>query len=112
MITYSDAEIERLQLMRWDKPQVLEIPIPEDFGQQQQIEFSRSFGSRNIEVPKSIKFRVKPQMKMQNVGLLRVQDLMILHILHANQWKKPIYFASGRRPDRPRQQCGATSIPA
>jgi len=92
-ITYSDAEIERLQLMRWDKPQVLEIPIPEDFGQQQQIEYSRSFGSRNIDVPKSIKFRVRPQMKMQNIGLLRVQDLMILHILHANRWKKPIYFA-------------------
>ena len=92
-ITYSDAEIERLSLMRWDKPQTLEIPVPENFGQQQYDEYSKTFGKRNLEVPKSIKFRVKPQMKMQNVGLLRVQDLMILHMLHANQWRKPIYFA-------------------
>jgi tetratricopeptide (TPR) repeat protein len=92
-ITYSDEDIERLQLMRWDKAQVLEIPVPEDFGQQQYNEYTSAFGERNIEVPKSIKFRVKPQMKIQNTGLLRVQDLMILHILHANKWKKPIYFA-------------------
>lgn len=92
-IAYSDAEIERLSLMRWDKPQTIEIPVPIDFGQQQYEEFSKSFGKTNIDVPKSIKFRLKPQMKIQNTGLLRVQDIMILHILHANQWKKPIYFA-------------------
>ena len=43
-IAYSDGEIERLTLMRWDKPQVLEIPVPENFSQQQHDEYSHNAG--------------------------------------------------------------------
>jgi len=36
---------------------------------------------------------VKPTLSYRGIGGLRVKDWMILNILYANQWRKPIYFA-------------------
>jgi len=48
----------------------------------------------------SMSFTVKPTMYIplredepRKNNFLRVQDLMILHILYVNQWRKPVYFA-------------------
>ncbi len=92
-IAYSNKEIDKLGLVPWKKAQVLEVPVPENFGQQQYDEFQKAFGDRRIEVPKSIKFKVKSTMNTPYGPMLRVQDWMILHLIHANKWRKPIYFA-------------------
>jgi hypothetical protein len=92
-ISYSEKEIEQLGLIPWKKAQVLEVKVPKNFGQQQYEEFNKAFSDRNIEVPSSIKFKVNAAMQTPYGGVLRVQDWMILHIIHANKWRKPIYFA-------------------
>jgi len=92
-IGYSDKEIDQLGLVPWKKAQVLEVPVPENYSKQQHDEFSKSFNDYPVDLPQSIKFQVKPTIQTPYGPMLRVQDWMILHIIHQNAWRKPIYFA-------------------
>ncbi|MCK4716587.1 MAG: tetratricopeptide repeat protein, partial [Candidatus Marinimicrobia bacterium] len=72
----SDSDIERLTVIPWKKSKVKISPPP---------------GS---DLPQ-IEWELKPTIMGQG---LRVQDIMILQILEASKWKRPIYFATTVSP--------------
>jgi Flp pilus assembly protein TadD len=72
-IAFSDTQIEQLNVRPWE-----EQPV--------------SIGGLSWTVP--------PAIKLSNGrGYLRVQDLMVLHILETNNWQRPLYFAVTVSPD-------------
>ena len=48
---------------------------------------------RGMELPEHIRFKVEPTLNTPYGPAIRTQDYMILNIIAANRWKKPIYFA-------------------
>lgn len=93
-ITLTDAEIEKLQPVMW-RPRLVKIDVPKeiylddvpDVELRHQLMNSDTLGSQEIT------FEVAPTIGSREQGGIRVQDQMVLNILLANQWKKPVYFA-------------------
>jgi tetratricopeptide (TPR) repeat protein len=88
----NDNEISQLGLIPWKKKKV-SLDVPQSFAEQQASEFRDGFRQVNIEVPSRIAFEVEPALQTRYGSVLRVQDYMVLRILNANKWRKPIYFA-------------------
>ncbi|NIA29541.1 MAG: DUF2723 domain-containing protein [Actinobacteria bacterium] len=90
-ISLTDEQIDRIELAPW-KTQTIKIPVPKsirgkalaDVGERKGLE------KPDEKFPSDITIKVKPTVFNQAI---RVQDLMILNILYANQWRKPVYFA-------------------
>jgi len=77
-ITFTDRDLDRLHLRSWPKEgNKVSIPgVPDEFG---------------IATP--VEWRLKATINTSNYSALRIQDLMILHILETNRWQRPVYFA-------------------
>lgn len=85
-INMSDEQIDHLYITQWPipgRPTTVEISVPENVG-------------KGI---KKITFDVKPTLKARGIQGLRIQDIMVLHIIQANNWRKPIYFAVTVSPE-------------
>ncbi len=91
-ISFSDSEIDRMGLVQW-KSQTVSLPVPKKFGEMQAEEFRNKYGNYLINPPARISFKVNPTLQVPGASVLRVQDYMILNIIHANRWRKPVYFA-------------------
>lgn len=90
----SEAYLKQVSPIPWEKREVT-LKVPEETYKEAYNEFKTYFGpSLLMEKPKEIKFQVSPTLVASNYKLLRTQDYMILNILAANQWKKPVYFAT------------------
>ncbi|MCD6440393.1 MAG: DUF2723 domain-containing protein [Candidatus Marinimicrobia bacterium] len=72
----SDATIDDLTVIPWKKKQVKISPPPDS------------------DLP-PMEWELKPTIMGQG---LRVQDIMILQILEANKWERPVYFATTVSP--------------
>lgn len=89
----SEEQIKHIQPVPWETREV-SLKIPKKFEKEYQ-KYRQTFAvDAKEEMPKEMTFRVAPTITMRNYKLLRVQDYMILNILAANQWKKPVYFAT------------------
>ncbi len=93
----NDAELERLNLFQWEA-QVVTLSVPQSVAREAKEEYKQKFEFIDVETPDKISFEVKPAMYVPDrqggrVGVLRTQDRMILNIIAANRWRKPIYFA-------------------
>lgn len=77
---FTDAEIDRFELVRFQKQKVQISPPP----------------NSNLS---PIIWELEPTLKYGDIGLLRVQDYMIINILEFNRWQRPIYFATTVSPD-------------
>lgn len=91
-VAFTDAEIDRLGLVPWKKREI-SVPVPKSYGESETAEFKNRFSDFSISTPDKITFTVKPALNTPYGKVLRVQDYMILNIIHANKWRKPIYFA-------------------
>ncbi len=91
-LNIGDAELKRLGLVPWKKRQMT-LDVPRSIGETFAAEFQNKFQNINISVPDKITFEVGPTLNTQYGSVIRIQDYMILRILSANKWKKPIYFA-------------------
>jgi len=89
----SDDMIKNITLMPW-KTQDVTLKVPPYVADSTLKEYASSFRRIPVAPPKEIKFRVKPTFTSGPYNFLRVQDFMILNILTANRWKKPVYFAT------------------
>lgn len=88
-INLSDRAIESLQPMIW-QTQEIEIPIPPEAVKKARAELG---DTSTVKIGDRLVFPVKPTFNASGTQGIRVQDLMILQILHANQWQRPVYFA-------------------
>jgi len=98
-MTLSDKQIQDIQVKYWPEAQRFNVPLPLDASMRAEADrYKILMGLDSLDMPRTMSFEVKPkhyvpQANGQRVGLLRVQDLMILNILTANKFKKPLYFA-------------------
>ena len=83
-ITLTDEQIGGMFLRQWPR-EGRKVSIPG--------EIDPSGNVTNLE------WNVKPTVKTERFSALRIQDLMILHILEKNKWKRPLYFAVTVSPD-------------
>ena len=91
-MTLSDSDIDRIAPWPWPKEgRQIKISVPAKTYQQDMAEVSkRKELTTTIEEAPEISFKVKPTL----VGrAIRVQDIMVLNIIQANKFKRPIKFA-------------------
>ncbi len=90
-ISIPDNRIDDLELMRWEEKTVT-VPVTDAALDRALDEVSRQeeFLESDEYNDKELKFTLKPTLMGQ---ALRVQDYMVLNIIMANRWEKPLYFA-------------------
>jgi hypothetical protein len=106
-IGYSDKQIlgdpkvpnSAIQPIAW-KTRTFGIDVPKEQYWKDWVESGREkpAGWDTMAVPK-MTFEVQPTIRSQYGEGLRVQDLMVLDILFANRFNRPIYFAITVSPD-------------
>lgn len=90
-ISLSDQEIAILEPKPWAK-QKIRIPVPR-YAQEEAMKDlgeRRELLGKDVEGVSEITFELGPTLYGRGI---RVQDLMVLNIIYANQWRRPIYFA-------------------
>ena len=88
-----ESMLERLGPVPWKKQEVT-LRVPSQIADSVTREYKQAYDVKNLQTPSEIKFEVKPTMNYGQYKLLRTQDYMILNILTANRWKRPVYFAT------------------
>jgi len=94
----SDATIDDISLMQWQKRTVKISPPPDSFFNSPEHPELQKFGNNPKNLP-PMEWEVEPTLTFGKQGFLRVQDIMVLQILEANRWERPIYFATTVSPD-------------
>ena len=56
-------------------------------------------GKMHVTISDSVIFEIKPTFEAGGGHGLRVQDLMVMYLLHSTQWKRPLYFAVTVSPE-------------
>ncbi len=90
-ISLSDDRIEDLQLMMWEE-KTIKIPVTKKAQEEAlaELQDKRMLLDSEEYEERALKFKLKPTVMGR---ALRIQDFMILNIILANQWEKPMYFA-------------------
>ena len=97
-MTLSDREINRIGPSKWEARQMT-LPVPasayKDYsmfdaeGKDSVYEISQSPGSN----PGQISWMMKNTTSYGNIPVVRIQDIVVLDFIKANNWERPIYFA-------------------
>ncbi|MBN2031019.1 DUF2723 domain-containing protein [bacterium] len=88
-IQLSDAAIEALYPRAW-QTRKMSIPVPEDVMQEVKDKME-SPGAEHVS--ENIVFTVEPTYSVGGQDAILVKDLMIIRILAATEWRRPVYFA-------------------
>ena len=93
-ISLTDTEIDDLAPVAW-KPVVVALAVPPAayLRDLPDMAVRRRLRDTSAAEGSEIAFEVAPTIGSRDRGGIRVQDRMILDILFANKWQKPIYFA-------------------
>ena len=91
-VSIPDDKIAGIQIMAWD-PQVVALAVPKAAYAQ--------FGVTDTAITNrgQIQWQMNNTIQFGQTKALRVQDIMVLSIIQANQWQRPIYFAVTCSPD-------------
>ncbi len=92
----SNEEIEDIRPMRWDSRE-MEISAPVDSNLSQEMKRSLRIASdsaSSVAPLPPIKWKMDPTLSFGDVHAIRAQDIAVLAIIQANNWKRPIYFAA------------------
>jgi hypothetical protein len=96
-INLPDSYIATIQPIQWD-PKEVSLPVPQDavkrFEETEGVTIDTSIANRG-----KITFLLKNTVQYGSTKALRVQDVAVYDIIMANEWKRPIYFASTCSPD-------------
>lgn len=87
--TLSDDAIKRLQPIEWDEKKEVVIDIPKSA-------YPDSMQNKN-DLPDKLRFKIPPTLRFQQGGrtitALKTNDLVVLDIVRANKFERPIYFS-------------------
>ncbi|HDZ10767.1 MAG TPA: DUF2723 domain-containing protein, partial [Bacteroidetes bacterium] len=91
-ISLQDKFINNIGLYPWPKAQTVEINVPDSVYNDEIAEMKKyhEMPKKPLNTSGKIEFIVKPTVAKR---ALRVQDIMVLNIMMADNWRKPIYFA-------------------
>lgn len=100
-ITYNDKEIEELQAILWPEPKRLRIDVPREkvLEHLQKGEDNAVLKLENVPEKPAIAFEMTNTKSITGHPVILVQDRMVLHIIAANRFVKPIYFAVTVSPE-------------
>nr|HQU72749.1 DUF2723 domain-containing protein [Calditrichia bacterium] len=90
-ISLSDEQIDKISLIPWPNNKNFELPVvPEDVVRAEAQRFEVTMGEE-ANVPERMSFNLRPKYTYRSpdgrtIGMLRVQDLMILNILSTNRF--------------------------
>ncbi len=85
-MNFSDLEIDRLGPMRWD-PRNMSLPVPKNILAEYNVTDTTTISSG------AMTWRMDNTVQFGSVKAIRVQDLVVLDIIQANNWNRPVYFA-------------------
>lgn len=93
VISLNDTQIENLSSGAWEEG-VLTYPVPAQVYNALIEDVHESFALQPITADTSFSFLLKPTI-IQSSGPsgIRIQDIMIEHIIRENRWRRPVYFA-------------------
>ena len=88
-MTHTDEQLRRLQPVQWDENKLLAINVPKSA-------YPDSM-QNNPDLPDKIIFNIPATIRQQQgnqvVTALKTNDLLVLDIIRANNWERPIYFS-------------------
>ena len=92
-INLSDRAIDRLYPIPWKKQEMV-IPVPDDVYEKKLEALKTRLGdSESGPLKKDVIFTLEPTFQVMGETGLQVKDLMVLRILQAAEWRRPVYFA-------------------
>jgi hypothetical protein len=97
----NDLDIKKLGFIPWKKQNV-SLKVSSNVALKYMKDYNFRLNGNALHLPNKINFDVKPTFNTPYGPVLCVRDSMILRILQANQWSKPVYFsASASRKSYP-----------
>lgn len=100
-ISYNDKQIDELQAMLWPEPKRLKIEVPREkvLEYLQKGEDNTTLKPEDVPQNPAISFELANTKTISGHPVILVQDRMVLHIIAANKFEKPIYFAVTVSPE-------------
>ncbi|KAA3663396.1 MAG: DUF2723 domain-containing protein [Calditrichaeota bacterium] len=89
-ISLSDKTLNEVAPIPWDKKKAVAVKVPDD------VLAKWKDPAAITDEDREMRFVVEPTLMGQGI---RVQDIMILHILSENKFKRPVYFAVTVSPE-------------
>lgn len=88
-MTFTDAELKKLQPVQWDERKTVSYDVPV-------TAYPDSMRNRP-DLPSKITVTVPPTIRQQSgsgvITALKANDLLLMNIIKANKWQRPIYFS-------------------
>jgi hypothetical protein len=88
-MTLSDAQLKKLQPVQWDEKKAVTFEVPLSA-------YPDSMRSRT-DLPTKITVNVPPTIRQQSgnqvITAVKANDLLLIDIIKANKWERPIYFS-------------------
>jgi len=92
-MSISDEQIENVSLQYLPEPQKFAVPVPKHiYDRERTDQQNRGEWEKELPEPKEFQITLAPTAGTPK-RFIRVQDLMVLNIISANNWERPIYFA-------------------
>jgi Protein of unknown function (DUF2723) len=89
----SDEEIAEIRPMKWEA-RTIEIEAPTDSNLSREMSRQLGIAGNPAIKPEKIVFKMEPTLNFGDVSAVRAQDIAVLSIVQANNWRRPIYFAT------------------
>lgn len=84
--TYSDEQVIKLQPVQWEENRVINLPVP-----------PTAYPDTMEVKPSEMSFVMPPTIRQQSgnqvITAVKVNDLVVLDIIRANKWERPVYFS-------------------
>lgn len=92
-ISFTDDQIDALAPRAWPDNRTVRIPVPPEIRDDVVASVMRVDSTYQPDSSPEMVVNVKPTLYTPMGNGIRVQDIMILHILAQNQFQRPVYFA-------------------
>ncbi|NIR51402.1 DUF2723 domain-containing protein [candidate division KSB1 bacterium] len=94
-INFKDTQIDQLVAIPWQKTQRIKIPVPRKrvLEYLKEKEDNATVSPEDVADKPAIEFDLANTTEISQTPVILVQDRMIVHIIGANQFRRPIYFA-------------------
>jgi len=85
-MTFTDNQLKNLRPSEWDENKIISIDVPPN-----------AYPDTMKSKPDKLNFRIPATIRVNQGGraitAVRANDLLVLDIIRANNWKRPIYFS-------------------
>ncbi len=90
-INLPDDQIENMKPIAWES-RTLQIPVTYEDYEKFYREYNQPVPA-SLENATTVPVQVDPSLTVGEQTGIKVQDIMVFHIIDANRWQRPVYFA-------------------